>query len=43
MKFASEFRDPATAKGLLAAIARQADAIGASRAKPCLLYTSRCV
>ena len=35
MKYASEFRDPTLAKGLLSAIADQAD--------NCLLYTSRCV
>ncbi|MBN8631060.1 MAG: hydrogenase formation protein HypD [Rhodobacterales bacterium] len=34
MKFASEFRDPVAAKGLLAAIARKADEIGATRDKP---------
>ncbi|MGL4280774.1 MAG: hydrogenase formation protein HypD [Albidovulum sp.] len=34
MKFASEFRDPVAAKGLLAAIARKADEIGATRQKP---------
>ncbi len=34
MKFASEFRDPVAAKSLLAAIARTADQIGATRAKP---------
>lgn len=34
MKFASEFRDPVAAKALLAEIARTADRIGASRAKP---------
>lgn len=34
MKFASEFRDPVAARGLLAAIARKADAIGATREKP---------
>ena len=34
MKFASEFRDPALAKGLLAEIARLADQIGATREKP---------
>ncbi|QLH16146.1 hydrogenase formation protein HypD [Paracoccus pantotrophus] len=34
MKFASEFRDPKAARTLLAAIARRADQIGASREKP---------
>ena len=34
MKFASEFRDPVAAKGLLSAIARMADQIGATREKP---------
>ena len=34
MKFASEFRDPALARGLLSAIAAQADKIGASKANP---------
>lgn len=34
LKFASEFRDPAAARVLLAAIARTADQIGATRAKP---------
>lgn len=34
MKFASEFRDPALAKALLAAIAAKAEAIGVTRAKP---------
>ncbi len=34
MKYASEFRDPVAAKGLLSAIARKADALGATRAKP---------
>lgn len=34
MKFASEFRNPALAKGLLSAIAAQADKIGASKDKP---------
>lgn len=34
MKFASEFRDPALAKGLLSAIAARADEIGATRDKP---------
>ena len=34
MKYASEFRDPVAAKAALAAIARVADRIGASRDKP---------
>ena len=34
MKFASEFRDPVAAKALLAAIARKADEVGATKAKP---------
>ncbi|SOB93411.1 hydrogenase formation protein HypD [Rhodobacter maris] len=34
MKFASEFRDPALAKALLAEIARTADEIGATKQKP---------
>ncbi|MGA0540986.1 hydrogenase formation protein HypD [Neotabrizicola sp. VNH66] len=34
MKYASEFRDPVAAKGLLSAIARMADRLGATRAKP---------
>lgn len=34
MKYASEFRDPTLARGLLAAIASEADKIGASREKP---------
>lgn len=34
MKFASEFRDPALARSLLAAIAARADEIGATRARP---------
>lgn len=34
MKYASEFRDPAAAKAVLAAIAREAEAIGATRADP---------
>lgn len=34
MKYASEFRDPALAKGLLSAIAAQAEKIGATKAKP---------
>ncbi|REF68381.1 MULTISPECIES: hydrogenase formation protein HypD [Paracoccus] len=34
MKFASEFRDPKAARALLAAIARRAEQIGASREKP---------
>ncbi len=34
MKFASEFRDPAAARALLAAIAAKAEAIGATREKP---------
>jgi len=34
MKFASEFRDPVAAKALLAAIAKRADALGATREKP---------
>ncbi|MCA0273907.1 MAG: hydrogenase formation protein HypD [Proteobacteria bacterium] len=34
MKFASEFRDPTAAKGLLAAIAHKADEIGATGEKP---------
>ena len=34
MKFASEFRDPAAARALLAAIARTADALGLTRAAP---------
>jgi hydrogenase expression/formation protein HypD len=34
MKYASEFRDPAAARALLAAIAALADRIGASRARP---------
>ncbi|ESW62027.1 MAG: hydrogenase formation protein HypD [Rhodobacter sp. CACIA14H1] len=34
MKFASEFRDPAAAKALLAEIARTCDRLGATRAKP---------
>lgn len=34
MKYVSEFRDPAAARVLLAAIAAKADQIGASRAKP---------
>ncbi|EEW24955.1 hydrogenase formation protein HypD [Rhodobacter ferrooxidans] len=34
MKYASEFRDPLAAKVLLAEIARVADAIGATKAKP---------
>ncbi len=34
MKYASEFRNPALAKGLLSAIAAQTDQIGATRAKP---------
>lgn len=34
MKFASEFRDPLAARALLAEIARVADALGATRAKP---------
>lgn len=34
MKYASEFRDPVAARALLAAIARKADALGATRAKP---------
>ena len=34
MKFASEFRDPALAKSLLAAIAVKADDLGATKAKP---------
>ena len=34
MKYASEFRDPSLARGLLAAIADQADKIGATKAKP---------
>ncbi len=34
MKYASEFRDPVAAKGLLSAIARMADRLGATREKP---------
>lgn len=34
MKYASEFRDPAAARALLAAIAARAEALGATRAKP---------
>jgi len=34
MKFASEFRDPVAAKALLAAIARRAEGLGATRDKP---------
>lgn len=34
MKYASEFRDPVAAKALLAAIARMADRLGATREKP---------
>lgn len=34
MKYASEFRDPVAARALLAAIARRADQIGATRARP---------
>ncbi|MGP3697603.1 hydrogenase formation protein HypD [Rhodobacter sp. NSM] len=34
MKFASEFRDPALARSLLAAIAARADDLGATRARP---------
>jgi hydrogenase expression/formation protein HypD len=34
MKYTSEFRDPAAAKGLLSAIAAKADQIGATREKP---------
>ncbi|RAZ82264.1 hydrogenase formation protein HypD [Cereibacter johrii] len=34
MKYASEFRDPALARSLLAAIAARADEIGATRARP---------
>jgi hydrogenase expression/formation protein HypD len=34
MKYASEFRDPKAAKAVLAAIAREADRIGATRDKP---------
>jgi hydrogenase expression/formation protein HypD len=34
MKYFEEFRDPAAARGLLAEIARVADAIGATRARP---------
>ncbi|MBI1220707.1 MAG: hydrogenase formation protein HypD [Rhodobacteraceae bacterium] len=34
MKYATEFRDPKAAKAVLAAIARTADAIGATREKP---------
>jgi len=34
MKYASEFRDPSLARGLLSAIAEQADKIGATKAKP---------
>ena len=34
MKYASEFRDPTLARGLLSAIADSADKIGATRAKP---------
>jgi hydrogenase expression/formation protein HypD len=34
MKYASEFRDPTLARGLLAAIATQADKIGATNEKP---------
>ena len=34
MKFASEFRDPAAARALLAAVAAKADEIGATRSKP---------
>ena len=34
MKYASAFRDPSLARGLLAAIADQADKIGATKAKP---------
>jgi hydrogenase expression/formation protein HypD len=34
MKYASEFRDPVAAKAVLAAIARQAEAIGATRESP---------
>ncbi len=37
MKFASEFRDPALAKGLLSAIAGQVDKIGASMDQPILI------
>jgi len=34
MKYVSEFRDPAAAQGVLSAIARAADAIGATRGNP---------
>lgn len=34
MKYASEFRDPTLARGLLSAIAAEADKIGATREKP---------
>ncbi|MDE3237894.1 MAG: hydrogenase formation protein HypD [Paracoccaceae bacterium] len=34
MKYASEFRDPKAAKAILAAIARAADSIGATRERP---------
>ena len=34
MKFASEFRDPAAARALLAAIAAKAGEIGATRQEP---------
>lgn len=34
MKYVTEFRDPARAQGLLTAIARAADALGATREKP---------
>lgn len=34
MKFASEFRDPAAARGLLSAIAQKAEVIGATRDNP---------
>jgi hydrogenase expression/formation protein HypD len=34
MRFTSEFRDPALARALLAAVARKVEAIGATRARP---------
>jgi len=34
MKYVDEFRDPAAARGVLAAIARVADEIGATKDKP---------